>query len=279
MSVECIHWVGHLPITAAEGKFCLFMLANWSRADGTCWSPQTRLAQWTGQDEKTVRRHMAKLEAGGYIRRYERRDKLGRRKSDGYMLDPDDKFGLKEWLDTPREADDLGKAKGLPFQEPYRAECPLGPSGQSDRSLPDKLPGIHKKNDQRTINEPEAPPAGPPRGGPHQGELSIAKSPPKRRAGTRLDPNRRPSPKDRQAAFRLGFSEPEIEGHYDRFRNHYAFGPGRNQTWSDWHRAWVNWIKRETPMGERYAGQNDRGRDRPKVASVVGAGRRALGQG
>jgi len=93
-------WAYEQPIKLCGRKFVLVALANFADEDGFCYPSQATLAEMTGQDERSVRRHLEGLEESGLIRRQMRRFK-GKRTSDGYYL--------------------LAPAERL---RPYRTNCP-----------------------------------------------------------------------------------------------------------------------------------------------------------
>ncbi|WP_170146365.1 helix-turn-helix domain-containing protein [Meiothermus granaticius] len=61
-------------------------LANFADFDGYTYVGQARLAQATGQDERSVRSHLSSLEERGFIRRQARHRANGSRQTDGIWL-------------------------------------------------------------------------------------------------------------------------------------------------------------------------------------------------
>ena len=86
MSNAALTWAWKQPLKASEGKATLVALADHANADGWCCPGQERLAEMTGQTERTIREHLQKLEELGYIHRMRRHRDNGSRKSDAYVL-------------------------------------------------------------------------------------------------------------------------------------------------------------------------------------------------
>lgn len=75
MSIEAINAVSKMDIQPSGRKFVALALANFADENWTCYPSTKRIAEWTGQGEKTVRRHLEDLEYEGYlIRERNRRD-------------------------------------------------------------------------------------------------------------------------------------------------------------------------------------------------------------
>lgn len=86
MANEAMKWALEQPLKAHEGKAVLMVLAFRADQAGYCYPGQTTLAEETGQSERTVRNHLAKLEQLGLIRRASRHRDNGSRTSDAYWL-------------------------------------------------------------------------------------------------------------------------------------------------------------------------------------------------
>jgi len=86
MSNEAITWAYGQPIANAAMKFVLLALADMADEANSCYPGQSKLAVMTGQSARTVRRHLADLEAAGFIARARRFDDQGHRTSDRYVL-------------------------------------------------------------------------------------------------------------------------------------------------------------------------------------------------
>lgn len=87
MSNEAINWAYQQEGIGAGAKFVLVALADYADQDWSCYPSQERLASMTEQGVRTVRRHLADLEALGLIRREQRRVD-GHRTSDRFYLLP-----------------------------------------------------------------------------------------------------------------------------------------------------------------------------------------------
>lgn len=69
MSLEAMHLVRHADIRPSGRKFVMMALADYADEAGECFPHVSTLASYTGQGEKTVRDHLAALEAEGWIMR------------------------------------------------------------------------------------------------------------------------------------------------------------------------------------------------------------------
>ena len=177
MSWKIEGWAADQNVTCGEEKhapsarkFVLFMLASHSRHDGSCWAPQSKLAHWTGQSERAVRGHLAALEEGRFIRRFERRSKKdGHRLADGFLLDPWGDHGLVDYLDdlesmVDREGPGKAKKRDRESEENPQglaadsAGRPTGkeepPNRQISSALPADSAGIHSEDSLSDLNEP-----------------------------------------------------------------------------------------------------------------------------
>ena len=86
MSITALNWAFSAKVKSSNAKFILVALSNYADEDGYCYPSQARLARDTGQSERSVRRHLAQLEADQWITRSERRRKNGSRTSDAFNL-------------------------------------------------------------------------------------------------------------------------------------------------------------------------------------------------
>lgn len=101
MANEYITWAYQQVVTPSAAKFVLVTLADTANGDGYSYPGQKTLAARTGQSERSVREHLAMLEAEGYIRRSQRRRQDGSRTSDAYNLPPRDATGeICRWEPT-----------------------------------------------------------------------------------------------------------------------------------------------------------------------------------
>lgn len=129
-------WAYEQDVQPCGRKFVLVALANFADEDGFCYPSQERLAEMTGQDVRSVRRHLASLDKEGVIKRRGRRSKTGQRTSDGYTLQ----------APTSR-------------LNPNRTNCPIA---QPDKLSADKLTGDLSDNkvDPSVKKDPPLPPKG-----------------------------------------------------------------------------------------------------------------------
>jgi hypothetical protein len=86
MSFQAMNWAINQTVGNALAKAVLMALANCADDVGFCFPGQERLAKDTEQGERTVRRHLDKLEAAGLISRTHRYDQNGKRTSDSCQL-------------------------------------------------------------------------------------------------------------------------------------------------------------------------------------------------
>jgi DNA-binding transcriptional ArsR family regulator len=161
MSVQALSWAFKQPIEHGP-KFVLVALANYASEDGECWPSQATIARMTGMDPRTVRRHLADLEQGGYLVRSERKNPDGGRATDIYRLTPPgqhDQGGVRaacpggagvvpaNTKEDTKEQTTKGEAgKGKPARPPKWWESdPLYPQFQQAwTSLPERRGGDDK---------------------------------------------------------------------------------------------------------------------------------------
>lgn len=138
MSIYATNWAYEQPIKPAGRKFVLVAIANFADSEGRAFPGVGTLAKMTGQDERSVRRHIDALEEKGFIRSQERRRKDGSRTTD------------ELWLQAPAEA--LNPASAATGQSVRKS------TGQNARlkEQPDNLSGTTGQFDQtnRTICHP-----------------------------------------------------------------------------------------------------------------------------
>jgi hypothetical protein len=79
-------WAYEQDIQPCGRKFVLVALAGFADEDGFCYPSQETLAKMTGQDVRSVKRHLKALEADEVIKRQPRWKRAGGRNSDGYTL-------------------------------------------------------------------------------------------------------------------------------------------------------------------------------------------------
>lgn len=86
MSHVATAWAYRQKIRVSGRKFVLVALADFADESWSCFPGQERLAGMTGQDVRSVRRHMIELERDGFIERKSRYLANGQRTSDRYQL-------------------------------------------------------------------------------------------------------------------------------------------------------------------------------------------------
>jgi hypothetical protein len=86
MSHLATAWAYRQKIKVSGRKFVLVALADFADEQWSCFPGQERLAAMTGQDVRSVRRHMIELEKDGLISRESRFLANGQRTSDRYRL-------------------------------------------------------------------------------------------------------------------------------------------------------------------------------------------------
>lgn len=86
MSNQALNWAFQQDVQPTGAKFVLVTLANYATNDGTCWASQERIAADTSQGVRSVQRHLADLEAAGWIVSERRDAQGGRRLANGYRL-------------------------------------------------------------------------------------------------------------------------------------------------------------------------------------------------
>lgn len=75
MSVRATNWAwekARAGIVEGGELLTLLRLADHADNDGVCWPGQKQVAEFTGQDERTVRRHIKRLEERGLLEREKR---------------------------------------------------------------------------------------------------------------------------------------------------------------------------------------------------------------
>jgi DNA-binding MarR family transcriptional regulator len=81
MSVRAIAWAWAQPVRPSARKFVLIAVADEADDTGSCWPSQGRIADKCGLHVRTVRTHLAALEAEGYLTRSPRYPNSGARRT------------------------------------------------------------------------------------------------------------------------------------------------------------------------------------------------------
>ena len=86
MSIYATKWAYAQKVKPSGKKFVLVALANFADSEGRAYPGVNTLAIMTGQDERSVRRHLDDLEEAGLIESVERRRKDGSRTTNDVFL-------------------------------------------------------------------------------------------------------------------------------------------------------------------------------------------------
>jgi len=133
-------WAYEQKIKISGRKFVLVALADFADENGYCFPAQDTLAGMTGQDSRSVRRHLAELEVSGFIKRKHRYEQK-KRTSDGYhLLAPADRLKPSYRTDDPeayrtnQPVDRLSADPSDPKDDPsVKKDPPLPPKGNGYR--------------------------------------------------------------------------------------------------------------------------------------------------
>lgn len=117
MSNEVQNWAREQRTGDPVAKAILVSIANWANpAGGECYPSIRRIAEDVEVSERTVQRHVARLEEGGFLRRVERIRTDGARSSNGFEFPgyepPQLSFRLPRQSVTPRCQNDGGVVSG-----------------------------------------------------------------------------------------------------------------------------------------------------------------------
>ena len=87
MSLEAVDWAFRFVknVTPTQ-KLILLCLADQAGPNGTCWSSQDTVSEYSGLSRKTLNRNLSDLEKRGFIRSIHRRDEAGGELSKTYVL-------------------------------------------------------------------------------------------------------------------------------------------------------------------------------------------------
>lgn len=88
MSLEAVDWALRLVknVTPTQ-KLILICLADQAGPNGTCWSSQSTVSEYSGLSRETINRNLSDLEKRGLIRFIHRRDEGGGEIAKTYVLD------------------------------------------------------------------------------------------------------------------------------------------------------------------------------------------------
>jgi hypothetical protein len=141
MSVEAISWASKQKTGSPGAKLVLIALANYANDLGQCWPSQATMAMWTEQSERTIRAHLATLEAMGLIGR-QHRTEAGAFTSDLVTLN----IGQRQNLPAAKSADGekqqppAANFAAYPSKEPSYKKRPI----ERAREM---MPDVFKPND------------------------------------------------------------------------------------------------------------------------------------
>lgn len=137
MSNKVYKWAAQQKVDSPMCKAILLALADYANDDGVTWRGQETIAKRLECSERTVRRHLLRLEQLGLIQRKHRYNSRGHRTSD--LLTLLISRGVESNLpDTVSGSD---RTTGHSVQ----------PTGHSDHAYRSQSPGNHQLNLQRTL--------------------------------------------------------------------------------------------------------------------------------
>jgi hypothetical protein len=222
-------WAYEQDVQPCGRKFVLVALADFADEDGFCYPSQETLAKMTGQDVRTVRRHLKSLENDKLIRRSPRWKKTGGRTSDGYGL--------------------LAPASRL---KPNRTERPLS---KRTNCPADKLSGdpSEHKDDPSVKKDPPLPPKG----------YRVPASPPEEKFD--LPPSDFVVTDDLRvwlAEMGFNFSEPELVSLTQAWRESREGKPDRRKrTLAMWRADWKKFARIYWEIRQQNGNGHKQGRD------------------
>lgn len=152
MSVDATAWawrqIRDQGLSATQGLI-LVRVADHADQDGVCWPGVEGLAEWTGRNERTVRRCLDDFEERGMLRRERRENARGRgRRSDLIRLN----------MDGDQPDISPGRSDG------DQPDISSRPTGHPEHDQPDisSRPYIDGRTTSRTVSENKRPPDGGP---------------------------------------------------------------------------------------------------------------------
>lgn len=240
MSIPAINWCIEQAGLPPGEWVVLFHLAHCHNHEtGRCDPSQEYLSSITGMGLRTVRRHLASLEAGGLIARQKRGIEGGGRVSDWYTLG----------------------------HEP--AKLAANVTGQSMRTnRPNGARIVHEMAGKQEVTgiEQEEPPVGPPL---ENGDDKPAKKPDKRR----LPDDWVPSDEDIQYALSLKIHPDDIKEIADDFQVYWSEQTTAScrKSQRGWHQTWRNRCRDVAPRfkRQRYSLSNSRGMAGPSKSAEI----------
>jgi hypothetical protein len=219
MSIQAMAWAKRQKCGNPSMKAVLLAIADYADENGKAWPSQTRLAEDTELDKRTIRRALLSLEDKGYLRREEYTRSDNSRGADRIFL------ALSPVL-VSGGGDTVSGGVG--------SECP----GDTDSMSP--LTTFEPPNE--TLDEPSLGSAGAPTGEiipfkpKEDSKLNIR--------GTRIPDEWKPSPELVEFGASLGFTHAKTCSELASFHDHFLAATGQNSVKRDWTAAGRNWLRK-----------------------------------
>lgn len=221
MSVRATGWAWELARSGDVGGGVLLTLlrvADHADNEGICWPGEQSLAEYTGHDQRTVRRHLARLESDGLLHRERQGSEKGRgRGKDRILLHLDhaDKLSGEASDDQP----DISDAS----------------TGHSEHLQPDI-------SDTALYREPSEEPsvtASSARGS-HPAVFAALERVTFARSAASVSP-------DSVSRCCAQFADRDLLAEAERFAHYWTDGPGAKKSLKNVGWAWRNWLERARP--------------------------------
>ncbi len=225
MSLWAQRWAYEQEAKNCGERFVLVVLADFADADGFCFPGQATIAAMTCLDERTIRRHLAKWQARGIIRRRARFRSDGKRTSDIYQLcapsdrlRPPNKIARSKEIaassELPGKATTNQNGRRLNLAEPPDQNC----TTPADKLSEDLSDPIHQESIRERASQPT-----------HKLKTLMTKFP----------KDFKPNDEDREFALNLGHNPLKL---FEKFRK-YSLSKGSVN--EDWHSAFQLFVSRE----------------------------------
>lgn len=151
MSNRAITWAFDCDVEPGGAKFVLVALADFADESNSCYPSQDRLARMTAQSRATVGRHLASLEAQGFIARARRQTSAGYRTSDRFRLNVGGNVPMLQF--EPKEND------AEPMSQFERPMSQMG--GVLSNNFVDPMPQIETVSLREPSVNPQSDPSRP----------------------------------------------------------------------------------------------------------------------
>lgn len=221
MSVRATSWAWELARSGEIGGGLLLTLlrvADHADNEGICWPGEKSLAEYTGHDQRTVRRHLSRLEAEGHLRRERQGSEGGRgRGKDRILLHLDQPDILSG--EDPDVQPDISSAS----------------TGHSEHVQPDI-------SSTPLYREPSVEPSG-------TASSARANYPAVLAALERVTFARSAASVTPDSVNRCceQFADRDLEAEAERFAHYWTDGPGAKKSLKNVGWAWRNWLERARP--------------------------------